>query len=212
MRFLHTADWQIGMKASGLGLAAALVRQERFKSARRVIEAAQREKVEFILIVGDTFENNSIDRGLVREVIDILATAKLPVFVLPGNHDPFCAGSVWEMREWREQPDIHILDIENIAVTVPGATLYPCPIRERHGVDDKTTWIPHTGDGIRIGIAHGSVEGLAVDEFLYPIPRITWRLGTGTHAVRFPWVKTHAWPTAEHMSRPALENATAARC
>ena len=35
MRFLHTADWQIGMKAAALGDAGARVREERLAAGRR---------------------------------------------------------------------------------------------------------------------------------------------------------------------------------
>jgi hypothetical protein len=38
MRFLHTADWQIGMKAAALGDAGARVREERLVAGRRVVE------------------------------------------------------------------------------------------------------------------------------------------------------------------------------
>lgn len=35
MRFLHTADWQIGMKATVLGDAGARVREERLAAGKR---------------------------------------------------------------------------------------------------------------------------------------------------------------------------------
>ena len=39
MKFLHTADWQIGMKAAHVGEAGARVREERLAAAKRVVEA-----------------------------------------------------------------------------------------------------------------------------------------------------------------------------
>jgi hypothetical protein len=46
MRFLHTADWQIGMKAAHVGAVGQRVRDERLAAARRVMEeAAQRLQV-----------------------------------------------------------------------------------------------------------------------------------------------------------------------
>jgi DNA repair exonuclease SbcCD nuclease subunit len=41
MRFLHTADWQIGMKASYVGEAVVRVRDVWVAAARRVLEAAR---------------------------------------------------------------------------------------------------------------------------------------------------------------------------
>ena len=66
MRFLHTADWQIGMKANHVGEAANQVREERLFAAHRVIETAKAKGVDFILIAGDIFEDNAVERLLVR--------------------------------------------------------------------------------------------------------------------------------------------------
>lgn len=43
MKFLHTADWQVGMRATQLGEKGERVRHARLESARRVIEEARRE-------------------------------------------------------------------------------------------------------------------------------------------------------------------------
>ena len=40
VRFLHTADWQIGMKLARIGDAGSRVREERFSAARRAVAAA----------------------------------------------------------------------------------------------------------------------------------------------------------------------------
>ena len=37
MKFLHTSDWQIGMKAAATGGAAAAVRAARLEAAARVV-------------------------------------------------------------------------------------------------------------------------------------------------------------------------------
>ena len=40
MKFLHTSDWQIGMKAESVGRMAERVREERLEAAKRVVQAA----------------------------------------------------------------------------------------------------------------------------------------------------------------------------
>lgn len=171
MKFLHTADWQIGMRAAHVGAAGARVREERLAAARRVIEAARRAGVEFVAVCGDTFEDNGVDRVLVQTVADILAAFGGPVYVLPGNHDPLVPGSVWEHPSWRANGAVHVLREER-PVAVPGGTLFPCPARERHSGADPTAWIPGSEPGgIRVGLAHGTVEGVCREEPDYPIPR-----------------------------------------
>ena len=49
VRFLHTADWQMGMRAAKLGEAGKRVRKERLTAGRRVIQTARENAVDFIL-------------------------------------------------------------------------------------------------------------------------------------------------------------------
>jgi hypothetical protein len=94
------------------------------ESARRVIEEALREKVDFVVVAGDTFENNGVDRIKVREVAKILGGAGCPVYLISGNHDALTPGSVWEDAVWGEFPNVHVLRKAE-PVEVGGAVVYP---------------------------------------------------------------------------------------
>ncbi len=170
MKFLHTADWQIGMKAVHAGAAGGAVRRERLLAAQRVVDAARSERAEFILLAGDVFEDNGVDRALVERVAAILGSAPCTVFAIPGNHDPLVPGSVWDATAWANAANVRILRSAE-TVEVPGGTLFPCPLREKRSRNDPTAWIPAEGGGIRVGLAHGTVEGLRTDEPEHPIPR-----------------------------------------
>jgi len=169
VRFLHTADWQIGMKATHVGQAGVGVREARLEAGRGVVAEARERGVAFILSAGDLFEDNAVDRVVVQKVADILASFEGPVYLLPGNHDPIVPGSVWEHPAWR-RPNLHIL-AEAAPVAVPGGTLFPCPAFAKQSGKDPTAWIPTDGTGIRVGVAHGTVEGVRQDEPEFPIPR-----------------------------------------
>ncbi len=55
---------------------------------------------------------------------------------------------------------------------IDGATLYPCPLFEKHSLKDPTRWIDAKDDkNIAIGIGHGTVEGVSQSELDYPIAR-----------------------------------------
>ncbi|MBI3799521.1 MAG: DNA repair exonuclease, partial [Deltaproteobacteria bacterium] len=171
MKFLHTADWQIGMKAVHVGPVGQRVRDERLAAAHRVIQAARRANAEFILVAGDTFEDNGVDRVLIQKVADILAEFGRPVYVIPGNHDPLVPGSVWEHPAWRSHGQVHIL-MQAEPVQIPGGVLYPCPAREKRSAWNPTAWINTDGtQGVRVGLAHGTIEGVFHEEPDYPIPR-----------------------------------------
>jgi predicted phosphodiesterase len=171
MKFIHTADWQIGMKAAHVGAVGARIREARLEAARKVIEAAAAHGAEFILVAGDTFEDNAVDRVLVQKAADILARSPVPVYVIPGNHDPLVPGSVWDHPAWSEQDPIRILTAPE-PVQIPGGTLFPCPVLEKHSRKDPTAWIDAAqAEGVKIGLAHGTVEGMPQLPPDHPIPR-----------------------------------------
>src|SRR5690606_38570411 len=73
VRFLHSADWQLGMTRHFLGAEA----QPRFADARttviRTIGAlAQRERCSFVVVAGDVFETNQVDRQVVLRALDAM--------------------------------------------------------------------------------------------------------------------------------------------
>lgn len=174
VRFLHTADWQLDMGFSGRGERAATLRQARLETVSRVLDLARTEAVDFVLVAGDVLEHNQVGRVLLHDLKRVLGDSPCPVYLLPGNHDPLTADSVYLARhEWKElPPQVRVLG-EAAPVLAGGARLYPCPCRTRVSSADPTAWIPSRsdGDGIRVGVAHGSWQvrpDLPVDD--HPIP------------------------------------------
>ena len=158
MRFVHTADWQIGMKAAHVGKAAEKVRSARLETIRRIQQLAREVSADFVLVAGDTFEDHGVSRKLVGQVGDLLAGFDCPVYLIPGNHDPWTLGGVWDQAREVWSKRVHVL-IEPAPIQIPGGWLYPCPLAQRWSDQDPTTWIAgESGSGIRIGVAHGSLQ------------------------------------------------------
>ncbi|MBI5723333.1 MAG: DNA repair exonuclease [Planctomycetes bacterium] len=160
MRFIHTADWHIGMLAAHVANvgAARKVRQARLDSAARVVALAGEHRADFILAAGDMFEDNGVDRLLVQKTADILAASAVPVFVIPGNHDPLTSGSVWEHPAWGRAGNIKVIRQAQPVELPGGGVLLPCPLAGLHGKDDPTEWFSRCdAGGIRVGLAHGSI-------------------------------------------------------
>lgn len=171
LRFVHTADWQIGMRAAHVGAAGEAVRRARLLAAGRVVQVARDAQAKFLLLAGDTFEDHAVDRSVVRQVAETLAEFSGPVFLLPGNHDPLAPGSVWELPVWREHRNLVVLD-RTEPLRIDSGWLFPSPARAKHSRDDPTAWMasaPTSGGGFRIGAAHGTVETLTQAEPDYPI-------------------------------------------
>ena len=104
------------------------------------------------------FEDHGVSRKLVGKVGDLLAGFDCGVYLIPGNHDHWTLGGVWEQARERWSKRVHVLT-EAKPVEVKGGWLYPCPLTQRWSDRDPTEWIPQeSGDGIRIGLAHGSLR------------------------------------------------------
>ena len=161
----------MGMRAESVGRLAERVREERLVSAQRVVQVAHDQHAEMLVLTGDVFEDNAVDRLLVRKVGEILRAFSGPVYIIPGNHDPFCPGSVWEHSVWKEAKNITVFT-KNEPLELDTCVLFPCPLREKYSGKDPTAWI--NADGAAkpaIGLAHGNVEGIPSGDPDYPIPR-----------------------------------------
>lgn len=163
--FLHTADWQIGMKASRVAAVAEDVRRARLDTAKRLMRMARESKVDFVLVAGDLFENNLVDNEAAHQVVQALsACSPIPVYVLPGNHDPLTPDSIYNRSVFRDYlpPNIHILRTNEAVAPVPGVVLLPAPVMSKESYSDPTEQFQTPSevaqDSIVIGLAHGSLR------------------------------------------------------
>ncbi|HKW78461.1 MAG TPA: exonuclease SbcCD subunit D [Candidatus Limnocylindria bacterium] len=85
MRFLHTADWHVGRTIRGRA------RTDEFGAALdEVVAIARDQAVDAVLIAGDMFDgraSNADAERLVFETLARLASEKIAVVAIPGNHD-----------------------------------------------------------------------------------------------------------------------------
>lgn len=158
------------MRAAHAGTAGVRVREARFESAERVVNFAREVEAQFMLLAGDTFAHNAIERSGVVRTAEILASFERPVYLLPGNSDPLMPGSVWHEPVWNEKKNITLL-LEPVPVDLGEGVLYPCPVTDMSSEEDPTAWIDaNESTMISIGVAHGAVEGAGIDDATHPIP------------------------------------------
>lgn len=164
MRFLHTSDWHIGLKAAHAGQAGERLRAARLETGRRIADLARTESLDFVLVAGDTFDSSNPRATEILAVAEILDGMGCPVFVIPGNHDPDVAAGGWEHGVWAQKRNVRVLRTKEPAA-VEGGVIYPCPMGSRWGAGDPMAWIPvrSAGDGVRIGLAHGGMATAGVD-------------------------------------------------
>ena len=162
MRFIHTADWQIGKVFKQFGPKEEALRQARLTAIERIGELARTNGVHHILVAGDVYDNEAPNTITLRAPIERMKPfADIQWHLLPGNHDPHRPEGVWDRVAQLGLPaHIHIrLTPTPIALT-DGAFLLPAPLLRKTEFDDLTAWMDNaqTPPGVlRIGLAHGAV-------------------------------------------------------
>ncbi|OEY23330.1 DNA repair exonuclease [Corynebacterium sp. BCW_4722] len=167
--FIHTSDWQLGMRRKFLDADA----QSRFDDARlraveRIGELAREHDAEFIVVAGDTFEHNALESQTHGRALEVLRTLPVPVYLLPGNHDSLVAGSILtRVGGVAELDNVHVLaDTEPVEVR-PGVELVGAPLRTRHASEDLCAAALRglePTEAVRVLVGHGAVEGFGDQE------------------------------------------------
>jgi DNA repair exonuclease SbcCD nuclease subunit len=170
VKFIHTADWHLGMQAHFLpDEARARFAQDRFEAVRRIAELAREEGCAFVVVAGDIFDSNHVNRQVVEKAIDALSSFAVPVFLLPGNHDPFDPSSVCRTAEWTKRKPANVVVLEEAAaVSVPGANgmeVVGFPWSSKHQLGDPVVSCynaaPSADGALRVVVGHGIVDELS---------------------------------------------------
>lgn len=169
MRFLHTADWQLGMTRHFLAGDA----QPRYSAARRDAVAglgalAAEVGAEFVVVAGDVFEHNQLAPQVIGQSLEAMRAIGIPVYLLPGNHDPLDASSVYTSALFTaERPDnVTVLDRAGVHRVRPGLEIVAAPWRSKAPTTDLVAEVLEgltPGPATRILVAHGGVDALDPD-------------------------------------------------
>lgn len=170
VRFLHTSDWQLGVTRHFLDAdAQALWGAARLAAIRAAGAVALREKCDFMVVPGDVFESNQVDRKVVLRTCEALAASPIPTFLLPGNHDPLDAGSVFRCAAWKQAKPAHVTVLEQTGVPIqirPGVEVVGAPWPSKRPVRDLVAEASvklEPATGVRVMVGHGIVDRLSPD-------------------------------------------------
>lgn len=167
MRFVATADWQLGMPAAFLpDEARARFAQDRIEVLRRIGAVAREHEAQFVVVAGDVFDGNQLHRSVVARTFDALREWTVPVYLLPGNHDPLDAASIYRAREFVEsRPDhVHVLDAAGIHEVAEGVDVVAAPWFTKFPLEDLVAGalaeVSPTPHRIRVLVGHGGLLGI----------------------------------------------------
>jgi DNA repair exonuclease SbcCD nuclease subunit len=172
MRFVHTADWQLGMTRHFLAGEA----QPRYSAARRDAVAGLRPLAadvgaEFVVVSGDVFEHNQLAPQVISQSLEAMRAIGIPVYLLPGNHDPLDASSVYTSALFTAEcpANVKVLDRPGIHEVRPGLQIVAAPWRSKAPTTDLVAEVLRDLEGLpadgvtRVLVAHGGVDVLDPD-------------------------------------------------
>jgi DNA repair exonuclease SbcCD nuclease subunit len=136
-----------------------------------VLAAARDAEADVVLLVGDTFDSHRLPQEVLDRAAEVIATAEIPVVLLPGNHDPAIPEAVFRRGLLAGVENLHILGVTHEeAVDFPhlGLEVWGRPHRDYGDMTPfetvrarRTRW--------QIALAHGHYDP-TIDRSIFPRP------------------------------------------
>ena len=106
MRFIHIADvhfdspFNVLTNKMDFGTKRRLEQREAF---RKAIEYISNEKIPYLFIAGDLYDQDNVRESTIKFINDLFKTIpNTKIFISPGNHDPYLKNSFYNTFNWNE--------------------------------------------------------------------------------------------------------------
>ena len=112
VKILHCADIHIGAAESSLGTLAESRRAETLITFEKIISLAKEQNVDILLIAGDLFNSNNIEKSFVDRVFECMASIpEIKIVYTAGNHDPLNADSPF--KKYSLPSNLYVIDTKD---------------------------------------------------------------------------------------------------
>lgn len=169
--FLHTADWQIGRQYSQFSPEdSSSISEARIDAVVTIAKLATEHAVDAVLVAGDVFDTQTVAERTIRKLFNAMQGFSGPWIMIPGNHDAALPESVWThaQRLGALPANLH-LALTGKVIEFPNLKFAAlcAPLTQRHTYNDLTAvfeGLETPKDFVRVGIAHGSVQGILAED------------------------------------------------
>lgn len=175
MKFVHLADIHFDTPFKTISDRADLgkIRRLEQRSAfKKVIEFIKENKIEYLFISGDFFEQDYVRKSTIMYINNLFNEINnTKIYIAPGNHDPYMANSYYKTFDWAENVKIFtgkVEKVENDNVNIYGYGFNNYEMNDNQleniEIDDKNK--------INILITHGTViSGNEISGIYNPISK-----------------------------------------
>jgi len=130
---LHAADLHLDSPFSGLAPdQAAKRRGEQRLLLDDLTALAKDEGADVVLLSGDLFDSAHVYPQTIRSLARCLGEMPCPVFISPGNHDPFTDTSPYTTVEWPENVHIFRKNVEKYPLPGHNCVVYGFGFTDTH--------------------------------------------------------------------------------
>lgn len=160
LTFLHAADLHLDAPFHALPPdQAAARRQEQRALLDRLAQTVTETGADLVLLAGDLFDGSRVRPESVEALTAFLTGLRVPVFLAPGNHDPWTALSPWARQEWPDH--VHIFsspEPQRYELPDLGCVVYGSAFTAAYRMDGPLDGFRAEDEGlVRFGCFHGDL-------------------------------------------------------
>ncbi len=162
LKVIHAADLHLDSPFSGLPPARAAQRREELRQLPdRLAELANGRQADLVLLAGDLLDSARCTRETVQALARALGRIHAPVFLAPGNHDPYTNDSPYAQPIWPDNVHIFTSPVpEGVVLESLGCTVYGAAFTQEHPERGLLEgFCAGQEDGLSLMVAHGNTMG-----------------------------------------------------
>ena len=160
VKIIHGADFHLDSSFSGLSPQHSAQRRSELRQLpRRLADLARAEGADLVLLSGDLLDGQHIYRETAQALAEALGSIPCPVFLAPGNHDPWSLHSPYASLSWPD--NVHIFSsqaLESVNLPGLGCTVWGRAFCASHQASSPLEGLSLPRDGrLHLGCLHGDV-------------------------------------------------------
>lgn len=161
LKLIHAADLHLDSPFSGLSPEqAALRREEQRQLLDRLGELVREEQADLVLLAGDLMDTGRLYPQTAQALATALGRISVPVFIAPGNHDPYHAASPYALPLWPD--NVHIFTSphpQSVPLPRLGCTVYGAAFTREQNDQPPLEGFFAQEEGLQLMVLHGNTAG-----------------------------------------------------
>ena len=172
VRFLHCAGFRFDSPAwEGLEGWTAQRNQDLWQTFESILSLCRSEKVDFLFLAGDLFEQEYVRKETVERVARSLAKLdRTKIFIAPGERDPLVSTSAYRLSVWPSNVHIFLGGLSSVKIPDQNATVHGAGWTAYRQEGSLLDGFQATRDGsLQFMLLHAEVDSVKNSEGYIPI-------------------------------------------